>query len=183
MPSLILHDKLTDDKTYRHGSWVLSSRRRSFYSARTKSRFSRPPQKVSHARCRVLLARTNNLALSAKILAQLQNSSPVPLQILAQAKAKEPPTDALPTFTGTYTSMKRVGIVAKDSTSGKLIDDWNKILSEAESKPETVDMSPAVSAILAVKDEEELVRSIFPQTHTVSKAHCPRRDALELRRT
>lgn len=92
-------------------------------------------------------------------MAQLQSAHPiVPIQILAQAKAKEPPTDALPTFVGIYSNLKRVGIIAKDNTSGKLIDDWNKAVSEAQSKPEVVDMSPAMSAILAVKDEEELVR-------------------------
>ncbi|OCB84155.1 FACT complex subunit SPT16 [Sanghuangporus baumii] len=96
-------------------------------------------------------------ASKAKILAQLQSAHPiVPIQILAQAKAKEPPTDALPTFTGIYTNLKRVGIIAKDNTSGKLIDDWHKDVSEAQNKPETVDMSGAISAILAVKDEEEL---------------------------
>lgn len=83
----------------------------------------------------------------------------VPIQILAQAKAKEPPTDALPTLVGIYSNLKRVGTIMKDNTSGKLIDEWNKAVSEAENKPESVDMNPAVSAILAVKDEEELVGS------------------------
>ncbi|EJD05718.1 FACT complex subunit SPT16 [Fomitiporia mediterranea MF3/22] len=96
-------------------------------------------------------------ASKAKILAQLQSANPIiPIQILAQAKAKEPPTNALPTLAGIYSKLQRVGVITKDNTSGKLIDDWNNAISEAESKPETVDMSPAVSAILAVKDEEEL---------------------------
>lgn len=81
----------------------------------------------------------------------------MPLQILAQAKPKDPPTDALPTFLAIYTKLKRVGALTKENISGKLIDDWNKSVSEAESRPEIVDMSPAVSTLLAVKDDEELV--------------------------
>ena len=73
------------------------------------------------------------------------------------AKAKETQTDALPKFVEAYGRLKRVGIILKDNASGKLIDDWNKAVSGLESKPELLDMSPAVSAILAVKDEDELV--------------------------
>ena len=98
-------------------------------------------------------------------MAQIPNSnSSVPIQILTQAKAKEPPTDAMPTLVGIYSKLKRVGMILKDSASGKLIDEWNKAISEAESKPELVEISPAISALLAVKDEEELVRtSLFIQ--------------------
>ncbi|KAI5124316.1 hypothetical protein M0805_008924 [Coniferiporia weirii] len=93
----------------------------------------------------------------AKILTQLQTaSSIVPIQILVQAKPKELPTDAIPTLVGIYTKLKRVGTLAKDNASGKFIDEWNKTVSEAETKPEVVDISPAVSTLLSVKDEEEL---------------------------
>ena len=79
------------------------------------------------------------------------------MQILAQAKPKEPPTDALPTFAGIYTQLKRVGILSKEQVSGKLIDEWNKTLATAEAKPDAVDVGAAISSLLAVKDEEELV--------------------------
>lgn len=110
--------------------------------------------------------------MSAKILSQLQSAgSVVPIQILAIAKGKEPPADALPTLVDIYTKLKRVGIITKDNTSGKLIDDWNEAVSEAESKPETVDMSPAVSAVLAVKDEEELVSALILSALRVGITH------------
>ncbi|KAH8117216.1 FACT complex subunit SPT16 [Phellopilus nigrolimitatus] len=96
-------------------------------------------------------------ASKAKILAQLQSTSTiVPIQILAQAKAKEPQTDAMPTLVSIYSKLKRVGALVKDNASGKLIDEWNTAVGESEHKPEIVDISPAVSTILAVKDEEEL---------------------------
>jgi nucleosome binding factor SPN SPT16 subunit len=81
----------------------------------------------------------------------------VPIQIVAQAKPKDPPTDALPTFTNAYSQLKRVGILSKEQVSGKLIDEWNKTLATIETKPETADVSAAISSLLAVKDEEELV--------------------------
>ena len=96
--------------------------------------------------------------LSAKLLEQLQTSSPVvPIEIYAQAKGKEPPTDAFPKMMKLYTSLGRVGTVTKESPSGKMIDEWNKNVKDAEKKPELDDMSSTVSALMAPKDEEELV--------------------------
>lgn len=77
------------------------------------------------------------------------------------AKAKDPPTDALPSLAEKYNEMKRVGILTKDSASGKMINDWNKTIEKAAPKPETVDVSPSISSLLAVKDEEELVCILF----------------------
>ena len=74
------------------------------------------------------------------------------------AKAKDPPTDALPSLAEKYNELKRVGILTKDIASGKIINDWSKAIEKAASKPETVDVSPSISTLLAVKDEEELVR-------------------------
>lgn len=73
------------------------------------------------------------------------------------AKAKEPSTDALPSMAERYNQLKRVGVLSKDSASGKIVDDWNKAIDEAASKPESADISPSISTLLAVKDEEELV--------------------------
>ncbi|KAI0721606.1 FACT complex subunit SPT16 [Cerioporus squamosus] len=96
-------------------------------------------------------------ASKAKILSQLKNAdSPVPIEFFVQAKAKEPPTDALPRFVQAYTAHDRVATLTKESHSGKLIDEWNKAVGEAEQKPTLVDMSAAVASFLAVKDEEEL---------------------------
>lgn len=81
----------------------------------------------------------------------------VPVEIFAQAKAKEPANDALSRFFALYASRKRVGTLTKEPHTGKLITEWDKLVAEAESKPDLVDMAPAVSAFMAVKDEEELV--------------------------
>jgi nucleosome binding factor SPN SPT16 subunit len=45
----------------------------------------------------------------------------------------------------------------KEVPSGKLISEWQALINEAPEKPELVDMAPAISALMAVKDEEELV--------------------------
>ena len=73
------------------------------------------------------------------------------------AKAKEPPTDAIPKFLEAFISHGRVGCLMKETHSGKLVDEWNKALQESSKKPELLDMAPAVSSFMAVKDEEELV--------------------------
>ena len=105
-------------------------------------------------------------SLSAKILAQIQGpNSFVPVEILAQAKAKDAPSQALPKFLDLYTSHKRIGTLVKESHTGKLIDEWTEALSSASSKPDVTEMSPAVSSILAAKDEEELVSPL--RTHLV----------------
>ena len=81
----------------------------------------------------------------------------MPVEILIQAKAKEPPTDAIPKFLEAYTSHQRVGCLVKETHTGKLLDEWNNVLASAEKKPELVDMAPAVASLMAVKDEDELV--------------------------
>lgn len=83
------------------------------------------------------------------------------IDIFVQAKAKDPPTDAIPRFLEAYTSSKRVGTLTKEARSGKLIDEWTKALDAVEQKPAVVDVTPAVSSFMAVKDEEELVRMIL----------------------
>ena len=93
-------------------------------------------------------------------MSQLKNAdSPVPIEFFVQAKAKEPPTDALPRFLQAYTAHDRVASLTKEPHSGKLVDEWNKLVSDAEKKPTVVDAASAVASFLAVKDEEELVRS------------------------
>lgn len=90
----------------------------------------------------------------------------MPIELFILAKAKEPPTDALPKFVQAYTAHKRVATLVKEQYSGKLISDWEQALSGTAQKPEQVDIAPAVSAFMAVKDEEELVRKVRISTHT-----------------
>lgn len=124
---------------------------------------------------RLRMHRPRLIAILARILSQIQNSRPpVPIEILAQAKAKDPPTDAVPRFLEAFTSHRRVGTLIKESPTGKLVDEWNKLLSEAENKPEMADVTPAISAVMAVKDEEELV-SIAPIFPSYSSNHTPQK--------
>lgn len=95
---------------------------------------------------------------SAKILAQIQNVPGVPpMDIYAQAKAKEPANDAIPNFLALYKTAHRVGTLLKESHTGKLVSEWQKVVAESDSNPELVEMAPAVSSLMAVKDSEELV--------------------------
>jgi nucleosome binding factor SPN SPT16 subunit len=50
-------------------------------------------------------------------------------------------------------------VLLKEVHTGKLIDTWGTTVAELPTKPELVDISPAISTFMAVKDEEELVRS------------------------
>ena len=100
--------------------------------------------------------------LLGKILSQISVDTPaVPVQIFAQAKGKEAPNDALSKFVQLYTlNNKCVGTLTKESHSGKLVGDWEKLIADSEVRPEVVDMSPAVSAYMGVKDSEELVSKV-----------------------
>ena len=73
------------------------------------------------------------------------------------AKPAQAQTDAVPKFLEMYRALSHVGHLAKESPTGKLISEWKTALDAANSKPELVDITPAISAILAVKDDEELV--------------------------
>ena len=96
-----------------------------------------------------------------RILSQISDdTAAVPVQILAQAKGKEASNDALPKFVERYTLTKCVGTLTKESHSGKLVGDWEKVIADSEVRPEVVDMSTAVSAFMGVKDSEELVSKV-----------------------
>ncbi|KAL8948463.1 MAG: hypothetical protein Q9222_005351 [Ikaeria aurantiellina] len=54
-------------------------------------------------------------------------------------------------------SGKKVGVLAKDTTSGPFVDEWRKVYGDISKDVEEVDITPALSlAALAVKDEAEL---------------------------
>lgn len=105
----------------------------------------------------VVLIRVCNLL--AKVLQQIKDGNPpVPIEILIQAKAKEPPTDAFPKFIEAYSTYTRVATLVKETYHGNLINEWNQGIDKLANKPEQVDMAPALSTVMAVKDEDELVR-------------------------
>lgn len=82
----------------------------------------------------------------------------MPIEILVQAKAKEPPTDAVPKFIEAYSTHTRVATLVKETYHGKLISEWNQAIDKLAHKPEQVDMAPAIATVMAVKDEDDLVR-------------------------
>ena len=101
-------------------------------------------------------------ATSAKVLVQIEQSNPsTPVQIFAQAKPKDPPGDALPAFVALYTSHQKVGMVTKERHRGKVVDEWNQLVKEQDAKVEIVEIANAVSAFMAVKDDEELVSPLL----------------------
>ena len=98
------------------------------------------------------------IPIPAKVLTQIEQSNPhIPVQIFSQAKPKDPPSDAFPSFVALYRNYQKVGMITKENHSGKVVDEWNKLVKDQDTKIEVVDMSHAVSAFMAVKDEEELV--------------------------
>lgn len=48
-------------------------------------------------------------------------------------------------------------MVVKDKTKGKFINEWAAARESYETKFEDVDISNGISAILAIKDDDELV--------------------------
>ncbi|KAF8526838.1 FACT complex subunit SPT16 [Hysterangium stoloniferum] len=96
-------------------------------------------------------------ASKAKVLIQIEKSNPsVPVEILAQAKPKDPPTDAFPNFVQLYASQSKVGMITKEKHTGKVVEEWEKALTEQDVKVEVVDIAHCVSSFMAVKDDEEL---------------------------
>ncbi|GJJ12499.1 hypothetical protein Clacol_006742 [Clathrus columnatus] len=92
----------------------------------------------------------------AKHLVQVEQSHPsVPIQIFVQPKPKDPPNDALANFLKVYRSCSKVGIIAKEKHTGKVIEEWEKALKEQGVKVESVDVAHCVSSFMAVKDDEE----------------------------
>lgn len=97
--------------------------------------------------------------LTAKILSQIDNASKtVPVEIIARPKGKDVASDALPKFLALYTSAKTVGTLPKENPSGKLVSEWQALVAEAPTKPELVDVTPAYSSFMSIKDEDEIVR-------------------------
>jgi nucleosome binding factor SPN SPT16 subunit len=85
----------------------------------------------------------------------------VPIEILIQAKAKEASTNALPKFIEAYSKYTRVATLIKETYHGKLITEWNQGIDSLKNKPEQVDMAPALSTVMSVKDEDELVSTDY----------------------
>lgn len=62
---------------------------------------------------------------------------------------------------------KKVGVITKDMSGGPFVTEWKSAFSEISKEVEEVDISPALSAAMSVKDEHEL-RSIRNASHATS---------------
>ncbi|KAA8569774.1 hypothetical protein EYC84_001354 [Monilinia fructicola] len=94
-------------------------------------------------------------AKKAKHLEPLKGGK-VPLEILVRGKDAAANEKLFTKITDVIKSSgKKIGILPKDSSSGPFVDEWKKVYSELKDVEE-VDIAPALSAALAVKDENEL---------------------------
>ncbi|RMY45666.1 hypothetical protein D0864_15398, partial [Hortaea werneckii] len=69
------------------------------------------------------------------------------------------------------TAGKRVGVITKEQSSGPFVNEWKNAFSEISKEVEEVDISPALSSVMAVKDENELraIRNAsVASSHTMS---------------
>ncbi|KAG6874314.1 hypothetical protein C0995_001539 [Termitomyces sp. Mi166 len=113
---------------------------------------------------------------------QIEHSAgSIRIEILAQAKGKDVPNDSLSRFVEAYGSQTRVGTLTKESHTGKLVGEWEAHVKGLESKPEIVDIGPAVSSFMAVKDSEEMknIQAAAALTCTLLKHHvAPKLEAI-----
>lgn len=153
---------------YSNGFLGTSSHQPYFSFKRTRFPFFAPLPKVRvHAAIHPVFPSYFGLA---KILSQIEQAVPsVTIEILARPKGKDQSNDtALPKLVERYTSASKAGSLTKENPSGKLVSEWQAALNESSSKPEVVDISPAISALMAIKDDEELVRAVFQSVITAS---------------
>ncbi|ORZ24132.1 FACT complex subunit-domain-containing protein [Absidia repens] len=82
-------------------------------------------------------------------------NGPVPVEVIRRSRTIE---DNVPLYApiAEYLNGKRVGIIAKDRYKGNVVDEWTKALAASGKSYEEVDIAPAISACIAVKDEEEV---------------------------
>lgn len=64
-------------------------------------------------------------------------------------------------LTDVHVTQESVGTLPKDKMVGKFVTEWNAITSASGTKLEEVDVAAGVASLLAVKDEQELVRSFL----------------------
>lgn len=63
---------------------------------------------------------------------------------------------------------KKVGVITKETSTGPFVNEWKTAFADISKEVEEVDISPALSAVMAVKDENEL-RAI--RNASVASAH------------
>ncbi|KAI9815718.1 MAG: FACT complex subunit spt16 [Pycnora praestabilis] len=96
-------------------------------------------------------------AKKAKHLEPLKNGK-VPIEILIRGKDADQNAKIFERCAEVIkTSGKKVGVIAKDTSSGPFVDEWKKAIGDVSKEVEEFDIAPALSAAaLSVKDENEL---------------------------
>ncbi|PVG03034.1 FACT complex subunit SPT16 [Serendipita vermifera] len=96
----------------------------------------------------------------AKILEPVKGSSPkILVDILALPKAKDASAssqEVMKKFIALFTNVQRVGTLSKEEHTGKTVAEYKATLSNAGHSFESIDISVALGAVMATKDEEEL---------------------------
>ena len=81
----------------------------------------------------------------------------VPVEILVRGKDNAENAKQFERCLDTIkTAGKKVGVIAKDNSSGPFVTEWKNAFSEISKEVEEVDISAALSATMSVKDEKEL---------------------------
>ncbi|PYI04288.1 SPT16-domain-containing protein [Aspergillus sclerotiicarbonarius CBS 121057] len=96
-------------------------------------------------------------AKKAKHLEPLKGGK-IPVEILVTSKD---PEEKMKSFEKCIEVIKnagkKVGVLSRDTTAGPFAEDWRKAYGVLSKEVEEVDISPALSAALSVKDTDELV--------------------------
>ncbi|KAJ5738245.1 FACT complex subunit s.t1.c16 [Penicillium malachiteum] len=96
-------------------------------------------------------------AKKAELLEPLKGGK-IPLELLVTSKDPESKTKAFEKCIEVIKGAgKKVGTLPKDTTTGPFADDWKRAFGEISKDVEEVDITPALSAALSIKDPEELV--------------------------
>ncbi|KAI6867409.1 FACT complex subunit [Hortaea werneckii] len=96
----------------------------------------------------------------------------IPLEVVVRGKDAEENAKQFEHCLDTIkTAGKRVGVITKEQSSGPFVNEWKNAFSEISKEVEEVDISPALSSVMAVKDENELraIRNAsVASSHTMS---------------
>nr|ODN93073.1 FACT complex subunit SPT16 [Cryptococcus depauperatus CBS 7841] len=90
----------------------------------------------------------------AKILRQLESSQDVEVEIKTRSKDVSQAKEAMEEVVQMIENGK-IGTLPKDKPEGKIVDEWNSAI-ESKSDLESVDVSIPISAVLAIRDGEDL---------------------------
>lgn len=93
----------------------------------------------------------------AAYLEPLKEGGKTPVEILVRGKDSEENKKQFQRILDTIKNAgKKVGVISKELSTGPFITEWKSAFGDVSKEVEEVDISPALSAVMAVKDENEL---------------------------